>query len=272
MADSGNRETINPGFADRVGLCKFSYKPSLMCSFSTMRNLDLRLRSFNRGKKISQFVAMPLIAGFILTGLPVAVKAATYYNPRPYRSSERDYSTCAEGLLGTGLETEDATAACGGALYPRALSSCVTIIDSETELTAVDALAGCRRVRRPQELASCVVGITGISTEGTKPIDVLDYCRRSLLPRRFSNCVVGMSTQVADTSTTEMMTTCIAASNRPRQVLPSFIPQGEEVPLQPLPGTSATTDSTTGTTAPPAEPAPQPTTPQTPRPSVPALW
>lgn len=244
-----------------------------------MHNFDLRSRILHQtrgcrqNRSITRLFAPLMVAGFAVAAIPASVKAATYYNPRPYRSSVGDYERCAAGLLETGLEAEDAAAACAGALYPRALSSCVTTIDSETEIVATDALAGCRRVRRPQELASCVVGITGISTEGTKPLDVLDYCRRSLLPRRFSNCVVGLANKVSDFSTTEMMTTCIAASNRPRQVLPSFIPQGEEVPLQPLPNTTNTTGTTAPTTPLPSQPIPSQTTPP-PQPtrSVPALW
>jgi hypothetical protein len=238
-----------------------------------MRNPDMRLRRFDRKTlKIAHVATLPLlVVGFVVGGLPARPAQATYYNPRPYRSSERDYQRCAAGLLETGLQAEAASAACAGALYPRALSSCVTIIDSETELTATDALSGCRRVRRPHELASCVVGITGISSEGTAPGDVLDYCRRSLLPVRFSNCVVGLASQV-QVSTTETMTTCIAATNRPRQVLPSFIPQGEEVPLQPLPETGITPDPVLNQPV-PSDPIPTTTPPPASPPrSVPALW
>lgn len=214
----------------------------------------------------------------MLAWLPAKPAQATYYNPPPYRSSQRDYRSCTDGLLGTGLKAEDAAAACAGALYPRALSSCVTTIDGKTELTATDALSGCRRVRRPRELASCVVNITGISTTETKDIDVLDYCRRSLLPVRFSNCVVGMAGQVNTFSTTEMMTTCIAASSRPRQVLPDFIPRGQEIPLQPLPGTADADGTADSITTPSLNnglnnqtPAPTPA-PSSPRTTVPGLW
>lgn len=222
----------------------------------------------NQSRRAVQ-VALPfLLAGFSLVSLPVRpVEAARYYNPRPYRSSQADYDRCAAGLLGTGLSPEDAAAACAGALYPDSLSTCVTRIDAETEIQAADALSGCRRVRRPEELASCVVGITGISTTGTEPLDVLTYCRRSLLPVRFSNCVVGIAGQVTAYTTTEMMNNCIAATNRPRQVLPNFIPQGQEVPLQPLPNTETSQPSLSTPTPRPTAPA----TPSTPR-SVPALW
>lgn len=224
--------------------------------------------------KITQIAVIPaLIGSCLLAALPIPASAATYYNPRPYRSSVRDYDSCAAGLLDTGLSSEDVAAACAGALYPQALSSCVATIDAETEIAAADALAGCRRVRRPQELASCVVGITGISTDGTEPLEVLDYCRRSLLPVRFSNCVVGLANQIAAFSTTEMMTSCIAASSRPRQVLPSFIPQGDAIPLQPLPGGSSSSQSTTES-QPFLNQTPTPVTPPPAEPprSVPALW
>lgn len=233
---------------------------------------DVRLPNLGRRMKITRIAVIPtLFAGCLLSALPIPASAATYYNARPYRSSVKDYDSCAAGLLRTGLSEEAVAAACAGALYPQALSSCVVTIDSETEIAAADALSGCRRVRRPQELASCVVGITGVSTAGTQALDVLDYCRRSLLPVRFSNCVVGMANQVKAFSTTEMMTTCIAASSRPRQVLPSFIPQGQDIPLQPLPGgdtSSQTIDSQpflNNTPAPVTPPAAQPR-------SVPALW
>jgi hypothetical protein len=246
-----------------------------------MDHTNLSLRSLDRSRfSLKTGAVLSLLSvGFALTALPTRPsQAATYYNPAPYRSSVEHYEECADELLGTSLEAEETAAACAAALYPKALSSCVTVIDSETELTAEDALFGCRRVRRPHELARCVVGITEISTEGTAPTDVLTYCRRSLLPVRFSNCVVGLTTQVTAFSTTEMMTNCIAATSRPRQVLPNFIPSGQEVPLQPLPGVDATT------TAPVYRPAPTtpipnttpnttpvPTTPPPTR-SVPALW
>lgn len=238
-----------------------------------MRHSNLPLRSFDRSKLTFNVAALPLLAvGFVLTALPMRpTQAATYYNPAPYRSSAENYEDCAAELLGTGLQEEDTAAACAGALYPKALSACVSAIDSETELTAEDALFGCRRVRRPQELASCVVGITAISTEGTAPSDVLTYCRRSLLPVRFSNCVTGVAGQVT-ASTTEVMTNCIAATSRPRQVLPNFIPSGQEVPLQPLPGVDTAPVIPTPSPA-PITPIPQTTTPPpSENRSVPALW
>jgi hypothetical protein len=239
-----------------------------------MHHSNLPSRSLDRSKLNPRaFAALPFLAvSFLLTAVPIRpTQAATYYNPAPYRSSVENYEECAAELLGSGLQAEDTAAACAAALYPKALSSCVTIIDAETELTAEDALLGCRRVRRPHELASCVVGITQISTEGTAPGDVLTYCRRSLLPVRFSNCVTGLASQVTTFSTTEMMTSCIAATRRPRQVLPNFIPSGQEVPLQPLPGVETVPDISTPIPA-PVTPVPDTTPPSGETRSVPALW
>jgi hypothetical protein len=239
-----------------------------------MNNFDLQSRdrqtlSWLAGRRVSKQVvrltALPLLTvGLVWASLPVSSAAASrtrYFNPDPYRSSERDYNACTAQLAGVELKPEDAAAACAGSLYPLALSACVTGIDGGTEIMATDALSGCRRVRRPEDLATCVVGITGVSTTGTEPLDILSYCRRSLLPKRFSNCVVGITGQVPAYSTAQMMDNCIAASNRPRQVLPSFIPRGEEVPLQPLPNGPVTTPMT------PSQAVPS----QAPR-SVPALW
>jgi len=242
-----------------------------------MNNFDLQSRDrqtlskqANRAGQVVCLATIPLlVVGLAWVGLPISsATASRYYNPSPYRSSERDYNTCAAELTGAGVKSEDAAAGCAGALYPRALSACVSGIESGTEIIASDALSGCRRVRRPEDLASCVVGITGISTTGTEPLDVLTYCRRSLLPKRFSNCVIGVAKQVTTYSTTQMMDNCIAASDRPRQVLPSFIPRGEEVPLQPLPNSESTPSPTSTTPSQMTPPSPTPTTPR----SVPALW
>ncbi|MBW4467040.1 MAG: hypothetical protein KME07_16570 [Pegethrix bostrychoides GSE-TBD4-15B] len=249
-----------------------------------MNNFDLQSRNRQKQKQssssakrpgqIARLSALPLLtAGLAWAALPISAASASrssrYYNPDPYRSLVADYNACAVEIAGTGVQPEAAAAACGGALYPRALSSCVTGIDGGTEILASDALSNCRRVRRPQDLATCVVGINGISTTGTEPLDVLTYCRRSLLPKRFSNCVVGIAAEAPSYSTTEMMDNCIAASNRPRQVLPSFIPRGEEVPLQPLPNSpSSGVTPTPSQILTPSQPTPAPSTPR----SVPALW
>lgn len=201
-----------------------------------MRNSDLRSRSAaSRGSHSLRFAAIPfMIAGLITALLPANPALALFdsgsldsYNPEPYRASTKDYQNCAGGLKGAGISEADIAAACAAALYPRDISTCVTRIGGETSIAATDALSNCRRVRRPPEMATCVVDISKTGVDKTALLDVLDNCRRSLLPRRFSNCVVGLRNGV-DASIADAMTSCIAASNRPRNVLPSFVPAGQE--------------------------------------------
>jgi hypothetical protein len=105
-------------------------------------------------------------------------------------------------------------------------------IGDDTGIAAAAALDGCRRARRPIDLASCVVNINDGASDETAALTVLDYCRRSLLPLRFSACVTGVRGE--DTlSTTEVLDSCIAASSRPRELLPSFVPIEEGVPATP---------------------------------------
>lgn len=154
-----------------------------------------------------------------------------------------DYETCASSLTDKGIADIDAADACAAALYPQDLAQCVSRIDDGTEITAIDALSGCRQVRRPLELATCVNEIDDAATD-TESFLVLDNCRRSLLPIRYSACVVGLSREI-DFSTPEALETCIAAGDRPRNVLPSFIPAAEGltpvVPsVEPLPAPETT--------------------------------
>ncbi|NJO40351.1 MAG: hypothetical protein HC769_05055 [Cyanobacteria bacterium CRU_2_1] len=187
---------------------------------------DSNLRSL-----IVHLPAISLIAaGLAAVALPIESASAASYTP--YRSTEEDYQACAAGLLGTGLSEEDAAVACAAALYPTDLSTCVTRIDTDTSIEAIDALSGCRQVRRPVDLATCVVDINSSASQETAALEVLDYCRRSLLPLRFSNCVVGLRTEITF-STTDAMVNCIAASSRPRDVLPNFIPTDQDlIPLE----------------------------------------
>ncbi|NJR64434.1 MAG: hypothetical protein HC772_02485 [Leptolyngbyaceae cyanobacterium CRU_2_3] len=126
-------------------------------------------------------------------------------------------------------------------------------IDTATVLTSADALSNCQRVRRPVELATCVVDIGAIdsSSETASLLNVVDHCRRSLLPARFSACVVGLRSQV-DFPTETALSNCIAATNRPRNVLPDF-----------LPGTGTPTEPPSVQPVPEQESAPQ-TSPSTP--------
>ncbi|NJN57463.1 MAG: hypothetical protein HC879_08160 [Leptolyngbyaceae cyanobacterium SL_5_9] len=159
-----------------------------------------------------QIAAIPLIA----TGLLAAVSTA------PVAAIGNDYQTCASELLGAGISEEEAAAACAGSLNPEELSECVIEIDVGTAVEAADALSGCRRVRRPEELSTCVVDIA-FNVDAAEGLSVLDYCRRSLLPERFSECVMGLRTEVGF-PTDEILNTCIAAGDRPRDLSPTFIP------------------------------------------------
>lgn len=172
-----------------------------------------------------------LLAGLLPLNLAVASPSTSSYSST-YRAKPRHYAACASGLVGAGISEAEAAAACGGALYPRDLSSCVGSIDNDTEIAATDALESCRRARRPVDLASCVVSINDGAADETAALTVLNYCRRSLLPLRFSACVTGVREQVA-LSTDDVLESCIAASSRPREVLPSFVPIEEGVPVTP---------------------------------------
>ncbi|HEY9639409.1 MAG TPA: hypothetical protein V6C57_02940 [Coleofasciculaceae cyanobacterium] len=196
-----------------------------------MHNIDLRSpsRILSKAHLIRLSITQLATAGLLAAALPAT--ALTYDST--YRSTSRDYGTCVTQMKGTGVVDADAASACAAALYPKDLSSCVVNIDSRTTLTAADALSSCRRVRRPVELATCVVDIGAIdsSKDTTSLLNVMDHCRRSLLPVRFSACVVGLRSQ-ASFSTETALSDCIAATNRPRDVLPNFLP-GTTEPTQP---------------------------------------
>lgn len=194
-----------------------------------------------------------LLAGLVPVNLAEASPSTSSYSST-YRAKPSHYSECASGLVGTGISEAEAAAACGGALYPTELSSCVDSIGDDTGIAATDALSSCRRARRPIDLASCVVSINDGASEGTTALTVLDYCRRSLLPLRFSACVTGVRGETA-LATADVMQSCIAASSRPREVLPTFVPIEEGIPV--TPSQVDVPDSTE-----PAEPlfAPPPTT------------
>jgi hypothetical protein len=183
-------------------------------------------------------------------GLFVPVSASAQTSTRTStRVRTIDYQTCASNLTSAGIDAADAADACAASLYPQDLASCVSRIDSGTEIAAIDALSSCRDVRRPIELATCVNDIDNTAnlvsntaadastvTSDTEALVVLDNCRRSLLPTRFSACVVGLSREI-DFSTVEALETCIAAGDRPRNLLPSFIPAGQEVVPPPVDAT-----------------------------------
>lgn len=172
-----------------------------------------------------------LFAGLLPINLAMASPSVSSYSST-YRAKPGQYADCASGLVGAGISDADAAAACGGALYPHELSACVGNIGGDTEIAATDVLDSCRRARRPVDLASCVVSINNDVSDETAALTVLDYCRRSLLPLRFSACVTGVRGET-DLSTADVLQNCIAASSRPREVLPSFVPIDEGVPATP---------------------------------------
>lgn len=194
------------------------------------------MRNSNIQSRLLRLSSVPLAMAAVLAGLlPVNLASAspsTSSYSSTYRAKPRQYAECASGLIGVGIAEVDAAAACGGALYPAELSSCVGRIGDGTEITAPDALSSCRRVRRPIDLASCVVSINDGASDGTTALTVLDYCRRSLLPLRFSACVTGVRGETV-LATADVMQNCIAASSRPREVLPTFVPIDQGVPVTP---------------------------------------
>ncbi|WP_292763631.1 hypothetical protein [Nostoc sp. NOS(2021)] len=148
-------------------------------------------------------VSVLAIAGWLTTILPNVAVAASYSN---------DYSVCAGRLLSVGVTAEAASQGCAKALRPRDLAACVVKIEKQTQIAATDALSSCGKARRPEELATCVVGVTSSTQEAVNPA-ALDYCGRSLLPVRFGQCVVGFHSSKIDLPPTQILETCIDASD-----------------------------------------------------------
>lgn len=190
-----------------------------------MRDMKLGLRMQNilaKGSSLVRCATVALTAASLgLLTLP-ATSAET-------RISSQDYESCAGALRGASIADADAAAACAGALYPRDVSNCVVRVKDGSTLAAADILTACRRVRRPIELAACFNDIDADST--ATEAEVLNSCRRSLLPDRFSDCVTGLRRNI-ELSTAEALQTCIAAGDRPQNVLPSFVPA---IPVQQSP-------------------------------------
>lgn len=175
------------------------------------------------------------IGGLAALAVPIA-PAQAQSTDSDYRARTRDYQICVAQLQEAGVVEAAAADGCAAALAPRDISECVTTISADTPIVAADALTNCRQVRRPVDLATCVVDISAV-TENAILADALDSCRRSLLPRRFSNCVVGLSLETA-LEPSVALSTCIAAGDRPRNVLPSFVPSSEGIPTTPSSGTT----------------------------------
>jgi hypothetical protein len=158
-----------------------------------------------QGSSTSRILIVPVlaIAGWLTTILPNVAVAASYSN---------DYSVCAGRLLKVGVTAEAASQACAKALRPKDLAACVVKIEKQTQITATDALSTCGKARRPEELATCVVGVSSSTQEAVNPA-ALDYCGRSLLPVRFGQCVVGLRSSKIDLPATQILETCIDASD-----------------------------------------------------------
>lgn len=207
-------------------------------------------------------VAQIVTASLVAIALPVAPAKAFFgkaLNP---------YQSCAADLTRANVSAAEAASACGQALNPKDLGTCVNRIADE-KVAGADALSVCRQVRRPVEAARCVVGIRrGVSD--TAIVDVLDSCRRSLLPQTFSDCVVGLNSQLK-VGGKQAIASCLDASDRPRDLVPTFIPIGNEIPIPTTPFVpTPVVPSTT-------QPQTQPSTPSTTQPSgseqsVPALY
>ncbi|MDY6937059.1 MAG: hypothetical protein SWY16_05265 [Cyanobacteriota bacterium] len=168
-------------------------------------------------------VAAPIV-------LAIAFPIAPAFS-RAVRVDRDDYNSCTEDLLAAGIEPQLAAPSCASVLRPEELGSCVADIELDTPASAFDALRNCRQVRRPLELSTCVVDIHEFTNDPETAI-VLDRCRRSLLPERFSSCVVGISDQInldgLRITPTEMMNTCLDASDRFEDTFPTFVPPQNE--------------------------------------------
>ncbi|MBK4729666.1 hypothetical protein JJD41_07265 [Oxynema sp. CENA135] len=186
------------------------------------------LRSFPRGLTGADRRYRPLL----LVGLlPLSVSWLSWVAPAAaFGEKTNDYQDCATALLDANLPPERVATACARVLHPEDLATCVTEIETQTDVVATDALEACVRVRRPAELATCVVDIADGSPEGDAPA-ILDFCRRSLLPQQFSQCVVGLKNEL-DLVSTQAMGFCIDAGDRIRDFDPTFIP-GDGTPVEP---------------------------------------
>lgn len=160
---------------------------------------------------------------FTLLAIQVPAQAGQWWQfQSPMERSQPNYEQCASQLLNHDLDEDTIALACATAFSPTELSACVSEIDNATAISAADALDACREVRRPQELSSCTVRIDADFTPD-QPLKVLDSCRRSLLPVEFANCTIGIENHILmDVDTA--MATCLDASDRVRDVFPTFIP------------------------------------------------
>ncbi|MBD0269054.1 MAG: hypothetical protein ICV77_12265 [Cyanobacteria bacterium Co-bin8] len=137
-------------------------------------------------------------------------------------AAANDYESCARDLVTAGIEAAIAANACGTALRPVDVSTCVTGVVDVADVSALSALSACSRDRRPRELATCVTNIhTALAV--TNSSEVLNNCRLSILPERYSSCVVGLS-DGAGLELVESLNQCISAGYRPVGLAPTLIP------------------------------------------------
>ena len=191
----------------------------------------MNLKNLMNLKRLRLPVSCSVAASLVAIALPIAPAKAFFGSDR------RDYESCASDLTRAKVSAAEATNACGQALKPGDLGNCVNRIADE-KVSGADALLVCRQVRRPVEAASCVVDIRrGVSD--TALVDVLDSCRRSLLPQTFSDCVVGLNSQLK-VGGKQAIASCLDASDRPRDLLPTFIPLGNEIPIPTTPSLTPT--------------------------------
>ncbi len=153
-------------------------------------------------------------------------------------STAKDYRQCGERLNAAGISTEVAATACAEVLHPDDMGQCVLDIRTQ-QVDALTALAACRRVRRPLALSTCLQDIH--RQDGAAVLtEVLEACRVSLLPKRYANCVVGLNESLKVPAATGL-STCLDASDRPVDVLSTFIP-ADQLPRMPGFGTPAPLD------------------------------
>lgn len=138
-----------------------------------------------------------------------------------FRNPEDAYKLCGERLSAANIEKDLAAQACAEVLHPDHLGTCVLDITAR-EVNALTTLSACRRVRRPLELVTCVGDINAQDATANLPT-VLEACRRSLMPERYGKCVVGLAKSL-EVATVPGLNTCIDASDRPVDVLSTFIP------------------------------------------------
>lgn len=197
-------------------------------------------------------VGIAALSSLIVAALPLPTQAA--------KDSQGDFKRCVSGLVKANISNEEAVSACGRALNPQYLETCVVRISRDSAYQPGDALNACRQVRQQEELAACVIDIRNSLKEGT-PADILDSCRRSLLPVRYARCVVGLSRGSSGLAPATALNSCNDELYFPREVDPTFISYPlqapypslqPEVPVQPIPA--------------PTTPTPQPKAPATPAP------